>query len=67
MDAILNYFLYFIDIYLQKIIINIRNRCSIKHAFWLFLDYGFNAASKTGNIGLNAAFNIEILINLIKI
>jgi len=30
------------------------------------LDYGFNAASKTGNLGLNAAFNIEILINLIK-
>ena len=37
------------------------NRCSIKHAFWSFFDYGFNAASKTGNLGLNAAFNIEIL------
>ena len=43
------------------------NRCSIKNAFWSFLDYGFNAASKTVNLGLNAAFNIEILINLIKI
>ena len=38
----------------------------IKHAFWPFLDYGFNTASKTGNFGLNVAFNIEILINLIK-
>ena len=36
-------------------------------AFWLFLDYGLNAKSKTGNFGLNAAFNIEILINRIKI
>ena len=43
------------------------NRCNIKHAFWPFLDYGFNAESKTENFGLNVAFNIEILINLIKI
>ena len=28
----------------------------IKHAFWTFLDYGFNAASKPGNLGLNAPF-----------
>ena len=39
----------------------------IKHAFWTFLDYGFNAASKIGKFGLNMAFNIEILINRIKI
>ena len=38
----------------------------IKHDFWPFLDYGFNDASKTGNFGLNAAFNIEILKNRIK-
>ena len=43
------------------------NRCSIKHSFWPFLDYGFNAAFKTVNFGLNAAFNIEILINRKKI
>ena len=45
----------------------LRNRCSIKHAFWPFLNNGFNAASKIGTLGLNVAFNIEILINLIKI
>ena len=39
-----------------------KNAC-IKHAFWPFLDYCFNAAS----IGLNEALIIEILINLIKI
>ena len=39
----------------------------IKYAFWPFLDYGFNAASKTGNLGLNAAFNIEILLRLLII
>ena len=39
----------------------------IKHAFWPFLDYGFNAASKTGNFGLNASFNIEILFKNLKI
>ena len=38
----------------------------IKHAFWPFLDYGFNATYKTGILGINAAFTIEILINLIK-
>ena len=27
----------------------------IKHAFWSFLDYGFNAASILRNVGLNAA------------
>ena len=45
---------------------NLRISACIKHAFRPFLDYGFNAASKTRNLGLNAAFNIEILINLIK-
>ena len=30
----------------------------IKHAFWAFLDYGFNTASKTGNLSLNTAFII---------
>ena len=39
----------------------------IKQAFWPFLDYGFNAASKTINFGLNVAFSIEILMNRIKI
>ena len=39
--------------------------CSIKHAFWPFLDYGFNAASKTGNLGINATFINQILINFI--
>ena len=38
----------------------------IKHAFWPFSDKGFNEASKTGNSGLNAAFNFKILINRIK-
>ena len=42
------------------------SRC-IKHAFLPFLDCGFNAASKTGNFGLNAVFNIDVLINRIKI
>ena len=46
---------------------NLRISACIKHAFWSFLDYGFNAASKTANLGLNAAFNFEILINLMKI
>ena len=31
------------------------NRCSIKHAFCPFMDYGFNAASKLRKLGLNAA------------
>ena len=45
---------------------NLEISACIKQTFWSFLDYGFNAASKTGIFGLNAAFNIEILINLIK-
>ena len=43
---------------------NLGRSACIKHALWPFLDYGFNAASKTENYGLNAAFNIEILINI---
>ena len=39
----------------------------IKQAFWPFLDYGFNTASKIGNFRLNTAFTIKILINRIKI
>ena len=50
---------------------NLGKSACIKHAFWPFLDYGLNAASKTENFGLNASaeimrklwFNIEILIN----
>ena len=33
---------------------------------FLITDYGFNSASKTGNLGLNASFYIEFLINLLK-
>ena len=46
---------------------NLGISACIKHAFWPLLDYGFNVASKNGNFGLNVAFNIEILINRIKI
>jgi len=47
---------------LSNYILKFKFKC-IKHAFLVFLDYGFNG----GNFGLNAAFNIEILINRIKI
>ena len=43
------------------------NRCSIKHPICPFLDFSFNAAYKTGNFGLNSAFNIEVLMNRIKV
>ena len=29
---------------------NLGLSASIKHAFWAFLGYGFNAASKNGNL-----------------
>ena len=47
-----------------------RDKCrrdkSVRNVCYGILKY-FNAASKTGNFGLNASFNIEILINLIQI
>ena len=51
----------------------LEDRCSIKHALWPFSDYGFNFASKLGNLGLNAANfsqfflyfkNINTIVNL---
>ena len=44
---------------------NLGISACIKHSFWPFLDYGFNAASNLRKLVLNAAFNIEILINFL--